>query len=393
MTIPQHDSEPMSHPPSSFKRLASHSTTNGEHHVDGESEGSPRRGPARSSRSLDGSRRVSIVVIDKSALFRAGLKHILAGTRFRVMADYPTLGDLPNNAINGKLCVLLIGLDSEGATAVFPQLSSLALPEQNRLRVILLTEVLRVNEVIAAIEAGADGYLVKAEISPETLLKSLELVLEGNITITQGLTKLLRSGVQLDGIPAVNCRESVSSNGYALPDSDVAQTDDFRRLSIRERTILSHLMQGASNKEIARTLNIAEATVKVHVKSLLRKIRVANRTQAAIWAMDHFPPADRRLSPSDPPPLGGRTATQREVTIAEKPEQTLILQEVPRAVVSCPVLTYEEISQAWSDAKIDESGLIEHVNRGHITKERFAEIYMDFDELMADRNPPAAAAE
>jgi two-component system nitrate/nitrite response regulator NarL len=48
-----------------------------------------------------------------------------------------------------------------------------------------------------------------------------------------------------------------------------------------------HLTKGASNKHIARELNIAEATVKVHVKSLLRKIRVSNRTQAAMWAIKH----------------------------------------------------------------------------------------------------------
>jgi two-component system, NarL family, nitrate/nitrite response regulator NarL len=393
MTISQHDSAPMSHLKTSFKRLGSHSTINDEQRVVGAGEGSPLpRGLARSSRSRDGCRRVSIVVIDKSALFRAGLKHILAGTRFRVIADYPALRDLPKNTINGKPCVLLIGLDREGAIAVFPQLSSLALPEQNRLRVILLTEVFRVSESLAAIEAGADGYLVKTEISPETLLKSLELVLEGNITITQGLTKLLRSGTPPAGIPAVNCLESVSSNGHALPDGDAAQTDDFRRLSIRERMILSHLMQGASNKHIARTLNIAEATVKVHVKSLLRKIRVNNRTQAAIWATDHLPLADR-LSASDGPPPGGRTTTEPEATIAENSVQTHIMENMPRAVVSFPVLTYEEISKAWSDAKIDESGLIEHVNRGNISKAQFAEIYMDLDELMADRNPPAAAAE
>ena len=392
MTISQHDSEPMSHLQTSFKRLGPHSTINDEQRVVGVGEGSPRRGPARSSRPSEENRRVSIVVIDKSALFRAGLKHILAGTRFRVMADYPALRDLPKNAINGKLCVLLIGLDRDGATAVFPQLSSLALPEQNRLRVILLTEVFRVSESLAAIEAGAGGYLVKSAISPETLLKSLELVLEGDITITQGFTKLPRSGVQPDGIPAVNRPESVSDNGHPQPDSNVAQTDNCRRLSIRERMILSHLMQGASNKHIARTLNIAEATVKVHVNSLLRKIRVNNRTQAAIWATDHLPLADR-LSASDGPPPGGRTATEPEATIAENSVQTHIMEEVPRAVVSYPVLTYEEISQAWSDAKIDESGLIEHVNRGNISKAQFAEIYMDLDELRGDRNPPAAAAE
>jgi two-component system nitrate/nitrite response regulator NarL len=299
MAISEHDSGPISHLQTSFKRLESDPTTNGDKPVDRAGEGSPLpRGLARSSRSRDGCRRVSIVVIDKSALFRAGLKHILAGTRFRVIADYPALRDLPKNAVNGKPCVLLIGLDTEGTTAVFPQLLSLlALPEQNGLRVILLTEAFRADDSIAAIEAGAGGYLVKSAISPETLLKSLELVLEGDITITQGFTKLPRSGVQPDGIPAVNRPESVSDNGHPQPDSNVAQTDNFRRLSIRERMILSHLMQGASNKHIARTLNIAEATVKVHVKSLLRKIRVNNRTQAAIWATDHLPLVDR-LSPS-----------------------------------------------------------------------------------------------
>jgi two-component system, NarL family, nitrate/nitrite response regulator NarL len=298
MTISEHDSGPMSNLQTSFKRLESDSTTNGDKPVDRVGEGSPLpRGLARSSRSRDGCRRVSIVVIDKSALFRAGLKHILAGTRFRVIADYPALRDLPKNAVNGKPCVLLIGLDTEGTTAVPQLLSLITLPEQNGLRVILLTEAFRADDSIAAIEAGAGGYLVKSAISPETLLKSLELVLEGDITITQGFTKLLRPGVQLDGIPAVNRPESVSDNGHPQPDSDVAQTDNCRRLSIRERMILSHLMQGASNKHIARTLNIAEATVKVHVKSLLRKIRVNNRTQAAIWATDHLPLADR-LSPS-----------------------------------------------------------------------------------------------
>jgi two-component system nitrate/nitrite response regulator NarL len=58
-------------------------------------------------------------------------------------------------------------------------------------------------------------------------------------------------------------------------------------LSDRERQILSCLIHGQSNKVIARELDIAEATVKVHVKGLLRKLRAANRTQAAVWALKH----------------------------------------------------------------------------------------------------------
>jgi two-component system nitrate/nitrite response regulator NarL len=69
---------------------------------------------------------------------------------------------------------------------------------------------------------------------------------------------------------------------------------DVDRLSPREREILSHLVEGHSNKGIARILGITEATVKVHLKSVQRKIRVENRTQAAIWALANLP------EPGDP---------------------------------------------------------------------------------------------
>jgi two-component system nitrate/nitrite response regulator NarL len=72
------------------------------------------------------------------------------------------------------------------------------------------------------------------------------------------------------------------------PDS-ISQTSSRRlpRLSERETQILDGLVKGHANKVIARTYDITEATVKVHMKSILRKIQVANRTQAAIWALEH----------------------------------------------------------------------------------------------------------
>ena len=77
-------------------------------------------------------------------------------------------------------------------------------------------------------------------------------------------------------------KSSLSING------DVA--DVVRRLSIREVAILRLIMAGASNKVISNQLDITEATVKVHNKSILRKIRVQNRTQAAVWAHNHLDP-------------------------------------------------------------------------------------------------------
>lgn len=84
------------------------------------------------------------------------------------------------------------------------------------------------------------------------------------------------------------------------------------QLSPREQSILQCLIEGNSNKGIARKINIAEATVKVHVKAILRKIRVQNRTQAAIWGMnngsprpanDSFSPSTAKVTKGLPKPL------------------------------------------------------------------------------------------
>jgi len=88
-------------------------------------------------------------------------------------------------------------------------------------------------------------------------------------------------------VPAPQDPEAVSERARLQPTIEV---DDVVHMSEREQTILMHLMEGASNKHIARELDIAEATVKVHVKSLLIKIRAKNRTQAATWAMARVRP-------------------------------------------------------------------------------------------------------
>src|SRR5271166_437916 len=247
-------------------------------------------------------RPVSAAIVDKSVLFRTGLMHILAGCGFRVASECSRLSDLPERVFGDEHCVALIGLDKE-AEAVLPGITSLK--EKHRsLRIVVLSDQLRPDQLLAVIEAGADGYLLKNEISPDALLKSLDLVLMEVVVIPQGFTKLLssRPPLQLDAAPAVQRQEPAPECGQPGPAKDVAQTDNLDRLSSREHLVLKHLTQGSSNKYIARDLNIAEATVKVHVKSLLRKIRVANRTQAAMWAVNHAGSIDRKdLPPFDLP--------------------------------------------------------------------------------------------
>jgi two-component system nitrate/nitrite response regulator NarL len=123
--------------------------------------------------------------------------------------------------------------------------------------------------------AALSGILTY-DLSAEAFVRALRLVGLGERVFPRELT--LRSGPR------------AQSHETSPPRSDVD------RLSPREREILSHLVEGHSNKGIARILGITEATVKVHLKSLLRKISVENRTQAAIWALSNLPAPGSRAS-------------------------------------------------------------------------------------------------
>jgi two-component system, NarL family, nitrate/nitrite response regulator NarL len=243
----------------------------------------PHEAPPRPSRSEARCPPIPIVIIDKSYLFRAGLTHILAGGRFRVTAGCAMLRDLPADALGEEPGLALISADNDEPGTVAAQIPALK-AQSGSLRVIVLSDQFRSEELLAAIEAGADGYLLKSEITPEALMRSLELALLGGVVIPQGLGRMLRGrGPLLSETPAAI--EPAARHDPRQPGSEAARTGEVTRLSNREQMILRQLTQGASNKHIARELNIAEATVKVHVKSLLRKIRVNNRTQAAMWAI------------------------------------------------------------------------------------------------------------
>jgi two-component system nitrate/nitrite response regulator NarL len=107
------------------------------------------------------------------------------------------------------------------------------------------------------------------DLSAEAFVRAIRLICSGERVFPSELT--LRS------------KSQPPSRGTLPPRSDAD------RLSPSEREILSHLVEGHSNKGIARILGITEATVKVHLKSLLRKINVDNRTQAAVWALANLP--------------------------------------------------------------------------------------------------------
>jgi DNA-binding NarL/FixJ family response regulator len=184
----------------------------------------------------------------------------------------------------------LVGLD-EAAPAVLSELKCLK-AHHEYLRVIILSDRFDLEGVFATIASGGDCYLLKDEIRPNTLLKCLELVLMEETIVLHGVTRLIRS--------QISSTQQASSLGDYLglrseypqtPLTEALQSKDIVRLSSRERVILWHLMQGDSNKHVARELNISEATVKTYVKALLHKLGRKNRTQAAMWAINHLGPS------------------------------------------------------------------------------------------------------
>ena len=192
------------------------------------------------------------ILIKANRLFRQGLKHLLADTRFAVEGEFSTTEQAVGGAVISGLVIIGEAGDLQQLRGAYPEA-----------RIVMLASDFAVDALRDAMNAGADGYLMK-DVSPEALIQSLELVMMGEKVFPTNLASMLLS---LDSTP--------------LP------MNSIRGMTPREQEILQALVTGSSNKLIAIKLGITEATVKVHLKTLLRKIDVNYRTQAAIWAMNN----------------------------------------------------------------------------------------------------------
>jgi len=212
---------------------------------------------------------VDTVLVGSKTLMREGLKQLLAGSPIQISNEAQRLGDVAQMFANGHVADLVLFDVTEFQDDTAQSVRELK-GRFPALKVVMLTDVLDGAQLAASLAAGVDGYLMK-EISCEALLQSLQLVMLGEKVFPTDLATLL-----VNGSPAT------PRSGRKVISEEVKG----RGLSDRELQILQCLAQGDSNKTIANRLNITEATVKVHVKSLLRKIQANNRTQAAIWAVN-----------------------------------------------------------------------------------------------------------
>jgi two-component system, NarL family, nitrate/nitrite response regulator NarL len=237
-------------------------------------------------------RPISTIVIHPNELLRVGLARILAETQFRVRTQCSSFERLPRRALAGQQSLALIGIDHSNPGAALSEIPYLK-SQGSQVHVIVLGERLGARMLVSLIEAGADGYLLVSETTAETLQRCLEVVVLGGVVIPRGSMSIREEEPPFpyDAADLIHNAAPGVPVPVPMPISmqEPWQCGEPARLSNREQAILKELTQGASNKHIARSLGIAEATIKVHVKSLLRKLRVSNRTQAAIWATSHFP--------------------------------------------------------------------------------------------------------
>lgn len=209
---------------------------------------------------------VRLLVVDDHTLFRRGLVALLAGDRsLAVAGEASDAGEAVRQAAALQPDVILLDNHLPGATGIqaLPGLKEAA----PRARIILLTVSEDEQDLQAALRGGAHGYLLKT-IEGDLLAQAIHRAMRGEPVISQELTGKLVSAFQTS----------------SAPPAPAAVRDPLAQLSTREQQVLEQIARGASNKEIARTLQIAETTVKIHVQHILRKLDLTSRVQAAVFA-------------------------------------------------------------------------------------------------------------
>lgn len=211
--------------------------------------------------------KLKIGVIDPSGLFREGLVSLLAAVGFIPVQAVASVRDLkPLSDGQAKPDILLV--DSTPTDSVANIIDAVR-AWSSTTKVVFLAQELDIDLLSKSFDAGACGYLLKG-ISCDALVGALNLISAGEKVFPSALASTLAA--------------LASKFGHAV--SNLAQLRDTG-LSDREIEILRCLAIGHANKMIAAGLNIAESTVKVHLKRILRKTHASNRTQAAIWALEH----------------------------------------------------------------------------------------------------------
>ncbi len=270
-----------------------------------------------------------LVVTHPCALVRDGLHQIFTKSQFRPIQIIPALTEEAESFLaSAGICIWLVGVQQPGR-AINETIRRVVTVNPHA-RVVLLAASYAPEDVVPALELGAGGFLCQ-DIPSNQLIKSLELVVLGQTVTHPQFHQIAamtprQAGAQNLGAQNLGAQDLgaqdlgavaagvVVATGYRAGEPRALRPEEPRlpylvqsapaasqprpaseqsadpgiALSRREMAILRTLTEGASNKIIARKLVITELTVKVHMKAILRKLRLQNRTQAAIWARTHL---------------------------------------------------------------------------------------------------------
>jgi two-component system nitrate/nitrite response regulator NarL len=241
---------------------------------------------------------VNVLVVARSHLFREGLRLIISNAKFA--ADSTTVSFahalelLKAEAVQADLIIGALAPDSEEEYEAITALRH----EFPTIKIVALMRAPTALDIERAVQHGIAG-LFSTDLSAEALNHALELAIVGGAVGSIAVIYTPRSApvppepMRLNGSQIVSASADPASEVPSLghePSENEADTPDCRKpagLSGRETQILECLATGMPNKLIARQLDISDATVKVHLRSLLRKLKMQNRTQAAIWSMQN----------------------------------------------------------------------------------------------------------
>lgn len=233
---------------------------------------------------------IRLLVVDDHNLFRRGLTALLSlDERFEVVGQAGDIGEALRCVERDKPDLVLLDNHLPGVLGVDGIASLKALAPG--MRILMLTMSENADDLAAALQAGADGYLLKT-VELDHLAGYILQVLAGESVISpEMMTKLVAVFRGKAPVPPASSVPTPAGTALAsaapgeAPAAPAARDDSgVALLSAREREVLQLIAQGDSNKAIARKLDIAETTVKIHVQHILRKLQLTSRVQAAVYA-------------------------------------------------------------------------------------------------------------
>ena len=209
--------------------------------------------------------KIKVIIIDDHTLFREGLQRLLTRHEIDVITSVSNGADGLKAITDNEVDIILLDLR-------MPDVSGIEVLKNIReikksLPVVMLTTSDDEKDLIEALRNGASGYLLK-DMEPDDLVVALKDVLKGETIDAPNLVQILAKFHQGD-------------------DSEINISNLISTLTPRESEILELLAEGQSNKLIAKNLGISDGTVKLHVKSILRKLEIHSRVEAAVIAVEH----------------------------------------------------------------------------------------------------------